>query len=214
MRRLAALSDDWARAANSTFIDTDAISRAFARHMRHLKLPQQDCIFHPSPQEALPALREYIDDEYGDPCGNAWWKEANYSQDKDWDSVSQSVLRRLQETTWFHVIVGAQQEFELLCKGVYPAWWAATSDAIWAYRLLLHGWLYRNPWSVLREAFAAGTFIFWVHYGIHVVLRPDAWVDPERRLHRDDGPAVSWQDGTGLYFWRGCEVPRVCLSSP
>jgi hypothetical protein len=107
-----------------------------------------------------------------------------------------------------------QQAYELLSKGVFSAWWAAASDALWAYRSPTHVKLLVNPWSVLREAFAAGTFLFRIHYGIHVILRPRAWLDPERRLHHDDGPAVFCPDGTGLYFWHGVRVPSEVVLSP
>ncbi|MEV1003685.1 DUF6745 domain-containing protein [Nonomuraea sp. NPDC050202] len=32
-----------------------------------------------------------------------------------------------------------------------------------------------------------------------------------RRLHRADGPAVTWADGFGLYFWHGTHVPRAVI---
>lgn len=35
-----------------------------------------------------------------------------------------------------------------------------------------------------------------------------------RRLHREDGPALAWSDGFGLYFWRGIQVPAWVIESP
>lgn len=34
---------------------------------------------------------------------------------------------------------------------------------------------------------------------------------PTTILHRDDGPAIEWQDGTGRYFVRGVEVPMQVI---
>jgi hypothetical protein len=53
------------------------------------------------------------------------------------------------------------------------------------------------------KAFAAGLFRFRVlSTAIACVARPAIWI-VERRLHREDGPAIAWAGGRRTYFWRG-----------
>ena len=51
----------------------------------------------------------------------------------------------------------------------------------------------------------------------HAVLAcpaPALSVNPVGQLHRVDGPAVQWSDGTGFYFWRGTHVPEAVIVAP
>jgi hypothetical protein len=204
----------WLTVADSSMFDKDAIAHAFAQHMRRLEIPQQECIFHPSPQEALPALRKYYA-ESPDAYAIEWWKMANCSDDKEWDEVQEFLSNQLRSTEWFDAIVAVQREYKELRRGVFSLFWTATSEAIWTHRWR---WLARfyflNPWILLREAFASGALLFWLHRGVHVILRPRMWRDPEGELHREDGPAMAWEDGTGLYFWHGVRVSRQAIMNP
>ncbi len=48
-----------------------------------------------------------------------------------------------------------------------------------------------------------------------VILRPTAISRNENlALHAEEGPAVSWGDGSGLYFWNGVEVPGKLIETP
>ena len=42
----------------------------------------------------------------------------------------------------------------------------------------------------------------------------DAYRDTERRLHRDNGPAVKFRNGVELFAWRGSWVPAEAILSP
>ena len=33
-------------------------------------------------------------------------------------------------------------------------------------------------------------------------------------LHREDGPAIQYEDGSGLYFWKGIQVPEQVILRP
>ena len=57
---------------------------------------------------------------------------------------------------------------------------------------------------------------FWAFDGLAVMLdRPTAAGFDERgRLHRDDGPALSYPDGSALWMNHGVEVPESIISDP
>jgi hypothetical protein len=52
-------------------------------------------------------------------------------------------------------------------------------------------------------------------YLLELPWRPQARRDTQGRLHCETGPAVRWEeDGTGLYFWHGVEVPKQVIMFP
>jgi hypothetical protein len=42
--------------------------------------------------------------------------------------------------------------------------------------------------------------------------RPRGW--GSHRLHRDDGPAIVWPDGWGVWSWHGTRVPQRVIERP
>ncbi len=38
--------------------------------------------------------------------------------------------------------------------------------------------------------------------------------DNNLRLHGEDGPAISWSDGTAYYFWKGTSIPKDWIENP
>lgn len=69
-------------------------------------------------------------------------------------------------------------------------------------------------WAPLVEAFAHGLYSFWIGPDeIVCAPRPSLWV-VHGRLHREDGPAVSWSTGEKYFFWRGMEVHEVVIAAP
>jgi hypothetical protein len=69
-------------------------------------------------------------------------------------------------------------------------------------------------WTPLIDAIAAGLFYYWIGVDeIVCVPRPALWFERDR-LHRADGPAVSWSTGEAHYFWQGVEVPRSLIEQP
>jgi len=78
-----------------------------------------------------------------------------------------------------------------------------------------------------REIMRGGAFFFWIAPDVvHVVLAirtqepprlPASFRGPERtvsRLHREDGPAIEYEDGSGFYFWKGIRVPDHLILRP
>ena len=57
---------------------------------------------------------------------------------------------------------------------------------------------------------------WWPHRQFVMVCDRPAAIhrDVDGRLHSPTGPAISWRDGWGLYFWRGTRVPKEWIESP
>lgn len=78
----------------------------------------------------------------------------------------------------------------------HPAAAARASPAIHPERL----------WTPLIEAFAGGLYFYWIGPAEVVCIpRPALWLS-EGRLHRENGPAVSWASGERHFFIQGAEV--------
>jgi hypothetical protein len=92
-----------------------------------------------------------------------------------------------------------------------------------------------NRWLALLlpfvEACEAGLWLFWVaHDRVVAVPRPTLFIEDDRlqgtelpryylderedRLHRADGPAVSWPNGTRYWFGHGVRVSQQIIESP
>jgi len=60
----------------------------------------------------------------------------------------------------------------------------------------------------LLSAYESGCwFLFWTDDILYWVAKPRVHVDGQRRLHKEDGPAVE-SDAEDLYFWRGVLIPQ------
>ena len=69
-------------------------------------------------------------------------------------------------------------------------------------------------WAPFLDAYEAGLWIYWfMKDRILAVMRPALHI-AEGRLHRADGPAVSWPNGTAFWFWRGVRVPQQVVQAP
>ena len=67
----------------------------------------------------------------------------------------------------------------------------------------------------LADAAAAGLFAIRVFPGLCMITARPRVTLREGRPHRwDGGPAVEWEDGSGLYYWRGVNVPPDMGSAP
>ena len=57
---------------------------------------------------------------------------------------------------------------------------------------------------------------WWPFRGLCIVTPPPSHLhrDAATRLHREDGPAVQYPDGWGLYAWHGASVPAQVIEAP
>jgi hypothetical protein len=63
-------------------------------------------------------------------------------------------------------------------------------------------------WRHIVDAAQAGLFRYWITSAeIICVANPSLHV-VDRRLHRENGPAVQWPSGERHWFWHGIEVPE------
>src|SRR5262249_49394182 len=75
----------------------------------------------------------------------------------------------------------------------------------------------------LLEVLCGGAFFLWtateaVHVVLATIRTQQRWPSPPEwqrlRLHCEDAPAIQYEDGSGLYFWRGVEVPERMILYP
>jgi hypothetical protein len=63
-------------------------------------------------------------------------------------------------------------------------------------------------WRHIVDAAEAGLFRYWItSQEVICVANPSLYV-VDRRLHRENGPAVQWLSGERHWFWHGTEVPE------
>ncbi|MCI0657210.1 MAG: hypothetical protein L0170_09090 [Acidobacteria bacterium] len=73
---------------------------------------------------------------------------------------------------------------------------------------------YTPIWLHFLEAFEAGLWVFWIlPDSVVAVPRPEIHAE-EGRLHRRDGPAIVWPEGSGGWYWKGVRVPRHVVEDP
>jgi hypothetical protein len=73
---------------------------------------------------------------------------------------------------------------------------------------------YIEIWLPFVDAAEAGLWLFWVTENeVLAVPRPSLQTSGDR-LHSETGPAVSWPNGIGYWFWRGVRVPQFVVEEP
>ncbi len=70
-----------------------------------------------------------------------------------------------------------------------------------------------TPLDPFIQIVQGGCFAFWVgRVAVHVVM---ATVHIQGdRIHREDGPAVQYEDGSGVWFWEGVLIPKQYVLHP
>src|SRR3990172_7694069 len=56
----------------------------------------------------------------------------------------------------------------------------------------------------------------WLHREFAICAEPHNTIsrDTRDRLHSDNGPAISWSDHTGLWFWHGIQIEQYIIENP
>lgn len=98
---------------------------------------------------------------------------------------------------------------------IYPSW----LDADWTHFYQLCDRIFGTQISTdgyVSDFIGAGGFMVYAYDLFAIAVpRPDAlYLDDRGRLHNEDGPAVSWEDGTAIYYWNGVEIPPKLIEDP
>jgi len=137
-----------------------------------------------------------------------------------WDAARGAAWRAVRDTPW--------------AKAWHAVWDEArdaTRDAVWAVALSGAPSSDDHPSIITARSFLeivrGGAFFFWIAPdAVHVVLaqihsqKTPRVVETHRIrqtmawLHREDGPAIQYEDGSGLYFWKGIQVPERVILRP
>ncbi|MBI2625194.1 MAG: hypothetical protein HYW70_02595, partial [Candidatus Nealsonbacteria bacterium] len=74
---------------------------------------------------------------------------------------------------------------------------------------------FKNYFRFTREAFEYGLgFFLQTRNKIFLLPMPRCFIDDQRRLHREGGPAIEWPDGTKEYYYQGIGVPEELILRP
>jgi hypothetical protein len=99
-------------------------------------------------------------------------------------------------TSYFREVAGLELEGDLWDRG--RAYEATVESACW-------WWPHRRFVMVVERPTV-------IHRELVTPTRPRGW--GSHRLHGEDGPAVAWPDGWGVYAWHGIRVPRQVIEAP
>ena len=117
-----------------------------------------------------------------------------------------SALKLPQREIIFHPnLVNACKTVWTYCKAAIDKEWGAARGAAWGA-----AWG-ANPFLPFIKLLRGGCFAFWItEQYIHVVLATVH--SANQRLHRGDGPAVEFEDGSGVWAWKGVRVPKEVIT--
>jgi hypothetical protein len=143
------------------------------------------------------------------PKGNSF--EPTHVKDLYWSSTTRSVERD------FMLVRGLRQSLpsSRQPQGIVPQEWI--SDAGWLTFWIEHLGYSHDPeiWKIYQ---AVALNCSWIFPGANVCIicdRPtEMHLDEHDRLHCQDFPAVTYADGTKLYFYHGLRLPKYMAGLP
>jgi Domain of unknown function (DUF6745) len=140
-----------------------------------------------------------------------------------WEQTAGEVLRRHAEPTWHRQIAGmvdqvdawlgwqaSQRVRNQAVTGLPEAAWCATVDGL---RRVLPGLAGPERLAGLLQVMRTAGW-WWPFQQVAIMTeRPvAAHRDQQGRLHRPDGPAVAYGDGSALHAWHGTPVPAELIA--
>ncbi len=209
-------------------LDRDAVEGALDRHMIALKLPTRRIVWPGGIRSAVQLISE-LHGLPGPYTGSAWFAAirgcqdtANHCPPGTSPVVAMTSARFAAFTAGVEVgqmvNVGGSAT-EIFNQTALDDQWVTARQAASLDHLasiLLSASKSRLPDSLttLVDAHLAGLGPFWVTPTcIIAVPRPAIWRVADR-LHREDGPAVQWADGSRFWFWQGVSVPEPVVADP
>jgi hypothetical protein len=201
-----------------------------------------DDAWHATWDDAAPAAWIPVRDSAWDDAWNIAWEEAR-SDDRTavWAVARDKALAFARATVWASASDEAWSESAVWKFAAWDgvawdaAWRAArgaAKAAAWAAALSSSSPRSDHSWVSVSRSFLdilrGGAFFFWTAPdAVHVVLATIRTQEPNRRdlglqdarqtaarLHCEDGPAIRYEDGSGLFFWNGIQVPDHVILRP
>jgi len=205
-------------------VDRAAVEAAIMAHLRALDLPEMPVRWMEDAERGYAAVLEKAESA---AWSAAWSAARSAARSAAW-SAARSAARSAawsaaESAAWSAARSAARSAAESAAwSAARSAAWSAARSAAWsaawsaarsaADRRVLDK--IRGVWLPMADAYAAGLWLFWVcNDEVIAVPRPAIHVEGER-LHRLDGPAVEWPNGTKYYFWRGLQVTEDIILRP
>jgi hypothetical protein len=190
--------------------DGPAVVTAMRRHLIALSMSEPDWVVmagSPGEERELVRRHRWCTDRYLDAS------RLRVKAELDWvDSVTKRRFDAGVDQVFSHFLTETLVEVrggwdQVISRGNGKPAFLEVAVAVGARGALLSGdfiW----AWDQAQVAFEAGLGWFTlVEDGLIVLPRPKL-VTPRGRLHRTDGPAVTWSDGTEQYYFEGVEFER------
>ena len=122
------------------------------------------------------------------------WTYCKAAIDKEWGAARGAARDAAWDAAW-----------DAARDAAWDAAWGAARGAAWGA-----AWG-ANPFLPFIKLLRGGCFAFWItEQYIHVVLA--SVHSANQRLHRGDGPAVEFEDGSGVWAWKGVRVPKEVIT--
>ncbi len=188
------------------------VEEGFKEHLKLLRLPARKVIFYPN-------LRAACD---SDTIRNVSWDIAmkKFQSLSPWntdrkpaDSLKDrmNALYNARLDAWIDLGEGMETA-ELIQRdrrGNEQNKWDTSWELAWSGATFG----YTTPMQPFIQIAQGGCLIFWVgRKAVHVVL---AAVYPEYvELHREEGPVIEYEDGTGIYYWNNLKVSEGLVLHP
>lgn len=224
--------------------DEGAIRAAVAEHLRRLRLPSRPCVVHRGwtsvdrwAERSDDPYARMTDDDWEFYATPEWPPLVQKLQEQErslrdpmaWERHVQIGRRDVPFPVVRTITAGSlSRVVRRLTGSVLSLWRLYAKDLAWAKGEGPR--VPRSPWRPLGHAVRSGLLLLWVTQDaahvlpfpkLHLRLQaPAEWgwmrrfLDGRVVLHREDGPAAEWADGSGFYFWRGQRVPREMITDP
>ena len=152
----------------------------------------------------LAQVRDQVGDQVWDQVGDQVWDQVgDQVGDQVWDQVSDQVRAQVSDHVWDQV--------GHACYGQHDASWLAFYEFFERECGL-------ECCEKLRGMQTAAQHCGWWWPFVNAVIiteRPRTLAhDAEGRLHREDGPALQYPDGWGIWAWHGVRVPQDVIERP
>lgn len=188
------------------------VEEGFKEHLKLLRLPARKVVFYPN-------LRAACD---SDTTRNISWDIAmeKFHSLSPWDTdrePTDSLQERMDALYNARLFAWRDLGAKIRNEGLTNRDRSGNKENKWdtCWELAWSGAIfgYTTPMQPFIEIAQGGCLIFWVaRKAVHVVL---AAVYPEDvEFHREEGPVIEYEDGTGIYYWNNLKVSENLVLHP
>ena len=217
-------SDDFELAANvqvvlNQIFKPGELKVKVARGPKHLKVLLKNSTALRSAGKIFDQLAEFRQQKASE-CLNSF----NYNIQKQeadelrkmifWDlnfQLSQAIFSQISHST---LMLSLEKEFQNLSRELF-----SFEDADWLGFYAIVNECLNPKQSICSDGLnfiKHGGFLIYIIGNECIIFKKPAKIERNQNLvlHSEKGPAVEWEDGSGIFFWNGIEVSQKLIQSP